>query len=210
MNNNILVLHCSPKTAESHSGAFADEFVQRLQQVLPNSNTNIRDFSNSSIPHVTNLHTLASEKTAENRTSEEKQALQLSETLIEELESASYLVIATPMHNYTVPSVLKAWIDHVVRAHRTIKLTPQGKVGLIGDKRTYIIVSSGGHHTNQPAWQPDFLTPYLTEILRTIGIIAVEFIYLEAMNHGAAAAEQAVINARKRTDDILESLFIQL
>lgn len=208
MNNNILVLHCSPKTSESHSGAFADEFVQRLQKLLPNSNTNIRDFSNSSIPHVTYLHTLASEKTSENRSIEEEQALLLSETLIEELEAASYLVIATPMHNYTVPSVLKAWIDHVVRAYRTIKLTPQGKVGLIGDKRTYIIVSSGGHHKNQPAWQPDFLTPYLTEILRTIGIVSVEFIYLEAMNHGPAAAEQAVINARKRTDDILESLFI--
>lgn len=208
MNNNILVLHCSPKTSESNSGAFADEFVQRLQKMLPNSNTHLRDLSNSPIPHVTNKHTLASEKVAENRSGEEEQALQLSETLIEELEVASHLIIATPMHNYTVPSVLKAWIDHVVRAHRTIKLTPQGKVGLIGDKRTYIIVSSGGHHTNQPAWQPDFLTPYLIEILRTIGIVSVEFIYLEAMNHGPAAATEAVINARKRTDDIFESLFL--
>ncbi len=204
--NNILVLRCSPKTIESSSSAFADNFVNQLQQMLPASTTKLRDLSAMPIPHVTSQHTLASEKAREQRTSSEEQALQLSNSLIEELEASDYLVIATPMHNYTVPSVLKAWIDHVVRAHRTIKLTPQGKIGLIGDKHTYIIVSSGGHHTHQPAWQSDFLTPYLTEILRTIGITSVQFIYLEAMNHGPAAAEQAISNARIRADELLKRI----
>ena len=203
--NNILVLRCSPKTIESKSSAFADEFIKLLQQKALNSTTKLRDLSADPIPHVTSQHTLASEKMKENRSSTEEEALQLSDTLIQELEATDYLVIATPMHNYTIPSVLKAWIDHVVRAHRTIKLTPQGKIGLIGDKRTYIIVSSGGRHTHQPAWQPDFLTPYLTEILRTIGITSVEFIYLEAMNHGPAAAEQAIENAKVRAKEILGS-----
>lgn len=112
------------------------------------------------------------------------------------------------MHNFTVPSVLKAWIDHVVRAHRTIKLTPQGKVGLVGNKRTFIVVSSGGHHTSKPAWQPDFLTPYLTEILRTIGIIDVHFIYLEAMGHGPDAAEYARTIARTHVNEILTELSV--
>ena len=58
-----------------------------------------------------------------------------SEILIRELESADCLVIGTPMHNYTVPSALKAWIDHVVRANRTFTHIPTGKLGVLADRR---------------------------------------------------------------------------
>ena len=176
---NILFIRCSPKTSASSSNTFAQEFLEKLKQSVGTTNVVLRDLSNNPIPHVTSQHTLASEKHESMLGHAEMEALQLSNTLIDELEASDILVIATPMHNYTVPSVLKAWIDHVVRAHRTIQLTPKGKIGLIGDKRTYIIVSSGGHHVQKPAWQPNFLTPYLVEILRTIGITSVEFIYLE-------------------------------
>ena len=53
-----------------------------------------------------------------------------SEELIQELESSDIVVIGTPMHNFTVPSALKAWIDHIVRVRRTFKVTTEGKVGL--------------------------------------------------------------------------------
>lgn len=146
---NILFIRCSPKTSGSHSGTFAQEFVENLMQALGNSIVVGRDLSTSPIPHVTSQHTFASEKHESMLNHAEHEALKLSNSLIEELEASDILVIATPMHNYTVPSVLKAWIDHVVRAHRTIKLTPQGKLGLIKDKPTYIIVSSGGHCSGQ-------------------------------------------------------------
>ena len=50
-----------------------------------------------------------------------------SEELIQELESSDFVVIGTPMHNFTVPSALKAWIDHVVRVRRTFNVTPTEK-----------------------------------------------------------------------------------
>jgi FMN-dependent NADH-azoreductase len=49
--------------------------------------------------------------------------------LIAELDAADAVVIGTPMHNYTLPSTLKAWIDHVVRVRRSFAITPDGKVG---------------------------------------------------------------------------------
>nr|WP_287032118.1 NAD(P)H-dependent oxidoreductase [Methylophilus sp.] len=109
---NILYIQCSPKTAGSHSGTFAQEFVKGLSKSLPAKNVVLRDLSNSPIPHVSSQHTLVSEKPESMRNAAEQQALQLSDTLIAELEATDVLVIATPMHNYTVPSVLKAWIDH--------------------------------------------------------------------------------------------------
>src|SRR4051794_7602866 len=61
-------------------------------------------------------------------------ALAASETLIQELEAADAVVIATPMHNFTVPAVLKAWVDQVVRIHRTFASTAEGKRGLLADR----------------------------------------------------------------------------
>ncbi|TXG98940.1 MAG: FMN-dependent NADH-azoreductase [Nevskiaceae bacterium] len=205
---SILFVRCSPKVSGSDSGAFGQELVGRLKDVFGLSKVLERDLSATPIPHVSSQHTFASEVPESSRSAQDHEALQLSENLIEELEASDVLLIATPMHNFTVPSVLKAWIDHVVRAHRTIKLTPQGKVGLVGNKRTFIVVSSGGHHTSKPAWQPDFLTPYLTEILRTIGIIDVHFIYLEAMGHGPDAAEYARTIARTHVNEILTELSV--
>jgi FMN-dependent NADH-azoreductase len=53
----------------------------------------------------------------------------LSETLVAELEAADFVVIGTPMNNFTVPSTLKAWIDHMVRIRRSFHSTPAGKFG---------------------------------------------------------------------------------
>jgi FMN-dependent NADH-azoreductase len=53
-------------------------------------------------------------------------------------------VIGTPMHNFTVPSALKAWIDHIVRVRRTFNVTPAGKVAMLRDRPVFIAVSSGG------------------------------------------------------------------
>ena len=63
-------------------------------------------------------------------------ALALSEIPIAELESADCVLLTTPIHDFTVPSMLKAWLDHAVRPRRTFKLTEAGKVGLLRDRPT--------------------------------------------------------------------------
>ena len=99
----------------------------------------------------------------------------LSEELIRELESADFVVIGTPMHNLTVPSALKAWIDHVVRARRTFNVTPAGKVGTLRDRPVFVAIASGGRFSGERARQPDFLTPYLKAILGMIGLHDLTF-----------------------------------
>ena len=71
----------------------------------------------------------------------------------------------------SLTAVLKAWVDQVVRIHRTFRSTPSGKVGLLADRPTFVIVSSGGWFTPPKARQPDFLTAYIASILATLGIM---------------------------------------
>ncbi len=120
-------------------------------------------------------------------------ATERSEQLIVELEACDLLIICTPVHNFTVPAALKCWIDHVVRIHRSFTVNPQfEKVGLLKDRRTFVLVSSGSSRKNR---EPDFLTPYLQAILGTEGIHAVDFVYLGAMVRGAAAVQRSLEQA---------------
>jgi FMN-dependent NADH-azoreductase len=103
-----------------------------------------------------------------------------AEALIEEVEAADVIVIGTPMHNLTVPSVLKAWIDQILRAGRTFKSTPAGKVGMLRDRPVFIGIASGGVFTGDRANQSDFLTPYLAAVLGSAGLKTLQFLPVQA------------------------------
>src|SRR6185437_14231308 len=107
-------------------------------------------------------------------------ALELSEALIQEIAAADVIVIGTPMNNLTVSSVLKAWIDQILRAGRTFKSTPAGKVGMLRDRPVFIGIASGGVFTGDRANQPDFLTPYLSVVLGSIGLKTLQFLSVQA------------------------------
>lgn len=127
-------------------------------------------------------------------------ALALSEHLIGELESCDRLLISTPMHNFTVPAVLKLWIDHVLRKGRSFTVTQDGKVGLLRDRPALVLVRSGSPCAGDGARQPDFLTPYLHYALSVIGIHSVQFVYLPGLPPIAEALAQ--------TRDALVSFFV--
>jgi FMN-dependent NADH-azoreductase len=102
-----------------------------------------------------------------------------SEQLIRELENADCVVIATPMHNLMVPSALKAWLDHVIQADRTFRITREGKVGALRDRPVFIAIASGGTFTGINAQQPDFMRPWLKAVLASIGLFDVKFFSVE-------------------------------
>src|SRR5260370_18277441 len=78
------------------------------------------------------------------RTSQQKELLSLSDSLLAELEQADEYVIGVPMHNFGVPSVLKLWIDQIARVGRTFSYGDGGPKGLIiGKKPTFIIATVG-------------------------------------------------------------------
>jgi FMN-dependent NADH-azoreductase len=126
-----------------------------------------------------------------------KGSLDVSEMLVREIEVADVIVIGTPMHNYTMPSVLKAWIDQVLRVGRTMKSTPAGKAGMLQDRPVFIGVASGGVFYGERANQPDFLTPYLSLVLNSIGLETLQFLPLQAtafldQAQAASAREKAL------------------
>src|ERR1700748_32893 len=136
----ILYLTCSPKGTASVCRTFADEVLARLLGHHPTARVAHRDLA-ASPPRFVDAAFCAAIMHPD---CDQAEAFAESEPLIQELEAADILVIATPMNNYSVPAVLKAWIDQIVRIHRTFASTPAGKVGKLPDRPVYIVVASGG------------------------------------------------------------------
>jgi FMN-dependent NADH-azoreductase len=67
-----------------------------------------------------------------------------SDILVDELNNADLIVIGLLIYNFGASAAFKAWIDPVVRAKLTFQYTDTGPVGLLNNKKAYIIVASGG------------------------------------------------------------------
>lgn len=177
---NILHIDCSPR-AESHSRKLSAAIVERLFDMVPAMRVTRRDLGRDPIPHAGSDYAAVLSSPAVLAAGSSEEAVRLSEQLIQEVEAADALVIGTPMNNFTVPSVLKAWIDQILRVGRTIGVSPTGeKVGLLQDRPVYIGIASGGVFTGERAKQPDFLTPYLTAAFGCVGLSSLQFFPLQA------------------------------
>ncbi|EOA02456.1 NAD(P)H dehydrogenase (quinone) [Herbaspirillum frisingense GSF30] len=200
----ILHLLASPRQEASNTWWLSQQIVTRLRSLHPQAQIVLRDLHASAIGHVDAAYAdaLGSPAFVEDAGAAQG-TLALSDLLIAELEAADQVVIGTSMHNYTVPSVLKAWIDHVVRVRRTFGITPDGKVGLLHDRPVHLAVVSGGRFTGASARQPDFLTPYLKVALATIGLHDLRLTVME----GLAAGAQVVRSERERVAMELDRQF---
>ncbi|CRM12602.1 FMN-dependent NADH-azoreductase [Pseudomonas sp. 24 E 1] len=170
-----------------------------LRDVVPDAQVTERDYGRQALPPLTREY--ANALTTPGGLS--GSATALSEQLILELEACDLLILCTPVHNFTVPAALKVWIDHVVRIQRSFTLNEQfEKVGLLKDRRTFVLVSSGNARKGH---EPDFLTPYMTAILSIVGIQSVDFVYLPAMVRGAEAVNRALEQAHQQLSVAISS-----
>ena len=153
----LLRIDASIFGAKGESSSLSEALTTGLKKVAPNLNIVHRDLSTAPVPHFDagTIDAIGKGEAA------------LADELIEELRNADTLVIGAPMYNFTVPSQLKAWFDHITRAGVTFKYTPDGPIGLLGKKKVFVIATSGGAYANTPQ---DAVEPWLRTILGFIGL----------------------------------------
>ncbi len=187
----LLHLSVSARGEASHSRRVGQELVARIRAAQPGLRLLYRDLAQHPPPHPDRPFVEASLMADADRGPAQHAALAYSESLITELEASDGLLIDSPMNNFTVPSALKAWIDHVVRPRRTFRSTPDGKVGLLQDRPVWAVIACGGSFAPGSAQQTDFFSPYLRYVLSSIGISHVEVLRLSNMTRGAEPVERA-------------------
>ncbi|WP_312435237.1 NAD(P)H-dependent oxidoreductase [Achromobacter sp.] len=200
---SILRIRCSPRGLDSESYRLSQQIIDRLTQTGPAGGLDIVEFDATTLTHADGDYATALAAPDEPAADVmDNGSLHASGGLIRMLDEASHIVLTTPMHNFTVPSALKAWLDHVVRVRHTFHITPQGKVGLLANRPVYVAISSGGTFSGEEARQPDFLTPYLRHVLATIGLKQVTFVAVE----GTARGPEWLTLARARAEAALAGI----
>lgn len=193
----LLRIDVSPRGPDSHSRRFADILERHLLESRDDWQTMRRDLCEGQPSAIDQPYVRAMLTHFTRDQSADVPELAHSERLVAELDGADSVIIASPVHNYTVPASFKAWIDQVVRVGRTFRSTPQGKLGSLKDRPTFVVASSGGYFSGGPTSQPDFFAPYLNAILSTIGIHDVRHIRLEGLSRGTEAVESAYRRAHE-------------
>lgn len=156
------------------------EFAEAWKRQHPDGEVIERDLTASTPPPITDEWMLASHANRATLSAEHRRALEVSDTLVEDIFSADTIVIGAPMYNYTISAPLKAWIDQIVRLDKTVQYTASGPKGLIAGKQVIVIESRGGaYREGTPAAQYDFQEPYLRHILGLLGITDLTFVRAE-------------------------------
>jgi len=164
----LLVIESSPRGEHSMSRGLTKLFVENWLENHPGGRVVERDLMESNLPFVTMPWLGAYFTPPEQQTPEMKDILRLSDELVSEILEADHIAIGTPVYNYNVPAVLKAYIDHIVRKGKTLGFSGEG---LVHGKACTILMASGGVYTQgSPIQDRDIATNYLRLILKVIGI----------------------------------------
>jgi len=105
-----------------------------------------------------------------------------------------YIFVA-PMWNLSVPSGLKAYIDHLVIPDVTF--TYEGRnpkpIGLLKNKKALYITASGGHFGVEPMDAWDHNIKYMEHILDHMGIEDFSSVYIPLAHRGGAKPDERIM-----------------
>ncbi len=206
---NILVINSSGFGDKSVTKNLTFKIKNDILKKYPNAKVVERDLNHDPIPHLSS-QTIGGFFTPKDEQDEKtKKALELSNILTHEVLISDIIIIGSPMWNFSIPSVLKAWIDHVVRINLTFKLTGPNKppVGLLS-KNTKVIIAmaSGGSYSEPYTKNLNYNSPYLKEIFEFMGAKDIEIIKVEGVSFGEEKKKSEIASAYNKIDKIIKNI----
>jgi FMN-dependent NADH-azoreductase len=204
MKPTLLVIDSSGRSSRSLTRRLTRRFAESWQIHHPKGTVVYRDIGQNPPPPVDERWIAAAFAPVENYTAEMGAALQVSDSLIDELVAADCVVIGSPIYNFGMPAQLKAYFDQIVRVGRTFAFVP-------GDAEPYrpllsskpvIIVTAAGDGSMQPGgalYHLNHLEPHLLTVLGFIGLTDTTFVRVgydefqdDRLKRSLIAAEQAI------------------
>ena len=183
---NILHVCANPKpTEESISKQIASAFIGRLIELKPDVELVNVDLYDEKPPFYSyDLYKRAwypvfNEGYEPSKV--EEMSLNYANGQIEKFKDADVLVLTMPMWNYSVPAIMKAWIDQVLLPGYTFSISKEyGVKGLHKIKRIVMLVSSGGVYKEDD--DRDALTRQIRHGFEFIGINEIDVVWAEGQN----------------------------
>ncbi len=165
-----------------------------------------RDLGISPPNHLTSLAISGFFTDPKEHSCEQTTSLEESTRLINELKEADIIIIGAAMHNHTVTSGLKAYIDQVTRPGFTFKYDDDGPHGLLLDKKIFVIISAGGDYSSKESKLSELVTPVIKEALEFIGLSDIGFIPVYGTYATPGALAKKLASAESQIKEAVQSL----
>ena len=191
----LLLIHTSLQGPESLSSSLAGDYIEQWRAENSDGRVISRDLATEPVPHLTAERFAAFTAAAEERSSDQNAIVAFSDEMIGELQEADEILIGLPMHNFGIPSMLKAYIDHVARAGITFRYTADGPEGLLTNKRAIVFATRGGKYLGTGL---DTQTDYMKNFFAFLGVENTQFIYAEGTAMGDESLNAGIKNARQQ------------
>jgi len=209
----ILHIDSSPRKERSHSSKLTLELRNRLTDKFPDHEWRYRNLNIGTPPHIDLPWIEAAYSGRKVLQPHQKQALEVSNRLIDEFLAADIYILGVPMYNFGMPSVMKAYLDNIVLIGRTFSfdsadknqpykpLVPPGRV-------MYVVVATGddGFREGEPHFEMNHLEPHIRTAFGFIGIEDIRLIYCGNDEYGGEKLEQSIQNALEEINEMVDVL----
>jgi FMN-dependent NADH-azoreductase len=203
----LLVIDASPRGDRSRSRRLSGLFSSLWKDSFPQDQVILRDAHKQQVPSIDEAWMQAAYTPTAKRTPEQHALLTPSDALVSDWLGSDFIVLATPMYNFSVPACLKAYIDQLFRVGETFRLEKGRYVGLLSGKSAFVITTKGGFYQSHPDERHnDFLTPYLQHVLKTLGFSKVTTFDAEGLDISRPFEEQALSRAQQEFAAAIEDL----
>lgn len=202
----------------SHSRQLSHHFVSQWQQHSPQDAVTYRDIGQHPPSFISHDWVASAFTPEEQRDPWMKQALKESDALVDELIDSDIVVIGTPLYNFGMPAALKAWVDQVVRAERTVgvdKTSPHDPyIPKLNDRERHAVVLAARGGTNMAPGEEmahmNHLEPHLASALEFVGITRIHTIAIEGQEVGGEVLAGSIASARHQVERLVKELQVAL
>ena len=206
--SKILHVISTPREDESRTLEVSKTFLEELQKKKPDHKISELNLAKEELPSLSHKRVDGKYMLLAGKELFGKAKDSWNEIIqhIDRFQSADLVLISTPMWNFSIPYMLKHYIDLIVQPKYLFKYTDSGVEGLAKGKKVIVISSRGGDYQSGQRKEMDFIEPYLRTILGFIGITDITFINAEAMDMGEEVREKNLIKAKERAKKVVEGL----
>lgn len=183
------------------SNKMYDLFLASYQAENPNDTITELDLFENKIPYYGNdvLTGLYKEANGIEATDKEKAAADAANYYLNQFLNSDKIVFAFPLWNFTVPAPLVSYVSYLSQAGKTFKYTPQGAVGLAGEKKVVLLTARGGDYSSEAMQAVEMALNFMKAILGFWGISEPQVVVIEGHAQYPDRAKEIIANGLKET-----------
>ncbi|OIK12991.1 FMN-dependent NADH-azoreductase [Bacillus sp. MUM 116] len=187
-------------TDQAVSSKMYEAFLNTYKEANPTDETMELDLFKAELPNYGNTAIMGVFKSKQGLelTTEETKAADLVDHYLDQFFAADKIVFAFPLWNSMVPAPLVNYISYLAQAGKTFKYTPEGPIGLAGDKKVVLLSARGGDYSSEAMAAFEMAVRYVQTNLGLWGITNPETIVIEGHNQYSDRAEEIIADGLEK------------